>query len=82
MSPQLQILGIDKLSVAERIALVQEIWDSNPLLRQYLGRIDNPEFILYRIRPARVRYMKEWALEYIIVPFELAEISAESSITG
>jgi putative addiction module component (TIGR02574 family) len=28
MSPQLQALGIDKLSVAERIALVEEIWDS------------------------------------------------------
>jgi len=28
MSPQLEALGIDKLSVAERIALVQEIWDS------------------------------------------------------
>jgi putative addiction module component (TIGR02574 family) len=28
MSPQLQALGIDKLTVAERIALVQAIWDS------------------------------------------------------
>jgi putative addiction module component (TIGR02574 family) len=28
MSPQLQALGIDKLDVAERIALVQAIWDS------------------------------------------------------
>jgi putative addiction module component (TIGR02574 family) len=28
MSPTLQALGIDRLSVAERIALVQEIWDS------------------------------------------------------
>jgi putative addiction module component (TIGR02574 family) len=28
MSPQLQTLGIDKLNVAERIALVQAIWDS------------------------------------------------------
>jgi putative addiction module component (TIGR02574 family) len=27
MSPQLQALGIEKLSVDERIALVQEIWD-------------------------------------------------------
>ena len=44
--------------------VIQEIWQSNPLLRQYLGKIDNPEFILYRIRPTRVRYMKEWALDY------------------
>jgi putative addiction module component (TIGR02574 family) len=28
MPPTLQALGIDRLSVAERIALVQEIWDS------------------------------------------------------
>jgi putative addiction module component (TIGR02574 family) len=28
MSPTLQALGIDRLSIAERIALVQEIWDS------------------------------------------------------
>jgi putative addiction module component (TIGR02574 family) len=28
MSPTFQALGIDRLSVAERLALVQEIWDS------------------------------------------------------
>jgi putative addiction module component (TIGR02574 family) len=28
MSPTLQALGIDRLSIDERIALVQEIWDS------------------------------------------------------
>jgi len=44
--------------------LLQAIWDSNPLLRQYLGSIDNPALIVYRIVPNRVRYMKEWALEY------------------
>ena len=33
-------------------AILQEIWDANPLLLQYLRRIDNPEFIpFYRIRP-------------------------------
>src|SRR5689334_5515613 len=25
----------------------QSIWDANPLLRAYLGSIDNPEFVLY-----------------------------------
>ena len=49
--------------VAER-ALLEEIWSSNPLLRSYLGSIDNPELVVYRIRPNRVRYMREWALEY------------------
>jgi general stress protein 26 len=50
--------------------LLQSIWDDNPLLRQYLGTIDNPALILYRIVPNRVRYMKEWALEYHEVPLE------------
>ena len=51
-------------------AMLQEIWDANPLLRQYLGSIDNPELVLYRIRPTRVRYMQEWALDYHEVPLE------------
>src|SRR5262245_44654638 len=44
--------------------LLQEIWRTNPLLRQYLGSSDNPDLIVYRIVPTRVRYMQEWALEY------------------
>ena len=51
-------------------ALLQEIWDANPLLRQYLGSLDNPALIVYRIRPRRVRFMREWALEYHEVPAE------------
>ena len=45
-----------------------EIWESNPLLRRFLGSPDNPELIIYRIRPTRVRFMREWALEYHEVP--------------
>jgi general stress protein 26 len=45
-------------------ALLEEIWSKNPLLRSYLGTPDNPELIVYRIVPGRVRYMQEWALEY------------------
>jgi general stress protein 26 len=51
-------------------ALLQEIWDANPLLRNYLGSIDNPELIVYRITPEQVRYMKEWALDYHEVPLQ------------
>jgi hypothetical protein len=43
---------------------------------QYLGRIDNPELIVYRIRPTRVRCMREWALDYLAVPSESAEQAA------
>jgi general stress protein 26 len=67
---QVRITGVAEV-VTDR-AVLQEVWDSNPLLRQYLGSIDNPEFILYRIRPSRVRYMREWALEYFEVPFAQA----------
>ncbi len=53
--------------VTER-SLLEEIWNSNPLLRAYLGSIDNPELIIYRFVPNRARYMREWALEYFEVP--------------
>ncbi len=49
-------------------ALLREIWDTNPLLRRYLGSPENPALIIYRIRPERVRFMREWALEYHEVP--------------
>lgn len=49
-------------------AVRQSVWARNPLLRGFLGSIDNPEFMLYRIRPERVLFMREWALEYYEVP--------------
>ena len=48
--------------------LLEAIWEANPLLRQYLGSIDNPELIVYRVVPNRVRFMREWALEYHELP--------------
>src|SRR5262245_6079770 len=65
---QVRITGVAEV-VTDRPRL-QEIWDSNPLLRQYLGTLDNPELIVYRILPTRVRFMREWALEYHEVPFD------------
>jgi general stress protein 26 len=59
---QVRISGVAEV-VTDR-AVLQEIWDSNPLLRQYLGSLDNPELVLYCIRPTRVRFMQEWALHY------------------
>jgi general stress protein 26 len=58
--------------VAERVTdrlVRQQIWDGNSLLRIFLQSIDNPEFMLYRVTPLRVRFMREWALEYQEVPF-------------
>lgn len=65
---QVRITGVAEV-LTDR-PLLQEIWDANPLLRQYLGSIDNPQLIVYRIVPNRIRYMKEWALEYHEVPVE------------
>src|SRR2546421_11737972 len=63
---QVRITGVAEV-LSDR-ALLQDIWNNNPLLRQYLGTVDNPELIVYRIKPVRVRYMQEWALEYFEVP--------------
>jgi general stress protein 26 len=63
---QVRITGIAEVLMDR--ARLEEIWDANPLLRQYLGTIDNPALIVYRITPSRVRYMEEWALEYYEVP--------------
>lgn len=50
--------------------LLREIWDENALLRQYLGSVDDPDLIVYRITPDRVRFMREWALKYHDVPLD------------
>jgi len=65
---QVRLTGVAEV-LTDR-AMLQEIWDANPLLRQYLGSIDNPELIVYRIRPTRVRFMREWALDYHEVRLE------------
>ena len=59
---QVRITGLAEIVTDSQ--LLEEIWEANPLLRKYLGTIDNPALILYRVNPARVRYMREWALEY------------------
>ncbi|MDA1014897.1 MAG: pyridoxamine 5'-phosphate oxidase family protein [Planctomycetota bacterium] len=68
---QVRITGMAE-TVTDRVML-QEIWDTNPLLRQYLGSLDNPELIVYRIVPQQVRFMREWALEYMNVPLDAAD---------
>jgi general stress protein 26 len=65
---QVRITGIAEV-VTDR-PLLEQIWNDNPLLRQYLGSLDNPDLIVYRIVPNQVRYMKEWALHYHEVPLE------------
>lgn len=63
---QVRITGIAE--VLTEAALFREIWESNALIRRYLVSPENPALIIYRIRPKRVRFMREWALEYHEVP--------------
>jgi general stress protein 26 len=65
---QVRLTGVAHV-VTDR-ALLQEIWDANPLMRQFLGSLDNPQLIVYRIEPTQARYMQEWALEYYEVPMQ------------
>ena len=66
--------GHDQVRIAGRAevvtdrALLEAIWAENPLLRHYLGTIDNPELVVYRVVPEQVRFMREWALDYHEVP--------------
>jgi general stress protein 26 len=63
---QVRITGVAE--VVEDRPMLQRIWDGNPLLRQYLGSLENPNLVVYRIRPEQVRFMREWALDYHEVP--------------
>ena len=63
---QVRIAG--RAEVVTDRALLAAIWADNPLLRHYLGTIDNPELLVYRIVPEQVRFMREWALDYHDVP--------------
>ena len=63
---QVRITGRAEILTDESV--MQEIWQGNPLLRRYLGSSDNPELIIYKIVPNRVRFMREWALHYQEIP--------------
>jgi general stress protein 26 len=63
---QVRITGDAEILIDQ--VTMKAIWESNPLLQKFVGNIENPQLIIYRIRPTRVRFMKEWALEYHEVP--------------
>lgn len=77
-NPKVELCFLDKgddqvriTGIAERVtdrATQEEAFTRDALLRQYLRSPDNPEFVLYRVRPTQVRFMREWALEYFDVP--------------
>jgi len=63
---QVRITGVAEI-LADPV-LLEVIWKENPLLRRYLGQPDNPALIIYKIRPTRIRFMREWALSYFDIP--------------
>ncbi len=65
---QVRITAVARVVI--EAALLGAIWENNPLLRAYLKTPDNPELIVYQMSPTRVRYMREWALEYHEVPLD------------
>ena len=67
---QVRITGIAEI-LADPV-LLEAIWKNNPLLRRYLGQPDHPSLIIYRIRPIRIRFMREWALQYYEIPISTA----------
>ena len=62
---QVRITGVATIETDRSV--IAAIWEKNPLLRQYLGTPENPQFVLYRVDPKQVRFMREWALEYFEV---------------
>jgi general stress protein 26 len=68
---QVRITGLAE--IVTDTAIKAEIWNSNPQLRNYFVNVKNPDFILYRVVPTRVRFMKEWALTYREVGFQQAK---------
>ena len=65
---QVRLTGIAH-TVTDR-AVKLDLWNATPLLRMYLASVDDPQFVLYRVEPKRVRFMREWALEYFEVPVQ------------
>jgi general stress protein 26 len=63
---QVRITGIAEVVTDE--AILQEAAGANTLLHAYLETADRAQFVLYRIRPSRVRFMHEWAPQYEEVP--------------
>ena len=50
--------------------MLREIWTRFRCCGNILGTPENPELIVYCIRSVQVRYMQEWALEYVDVPIK------------
>jgi uncharacterized pyridoxamine 5'-phosphate oxidase family protein len=79
-NPNVELCYLDERNVQVRItgvaevvsdpAILEEVLGEKTLLRAYLETIDRSRFLLYRVRPAQVRYMQGWEEDYHVVPLE------------
>jgi uncharacterized pyridoxamine 5'-phosphate oxidase family protein len=74
---QVRITGLAE--VVSDAKIKQTVWDHNPHIHKYMVDPTNPDFVLYRVVPTRVRFMKEWALTYREVPFQRPPRSSEGA---
>ena len=65
---QVRLTGVAE--VVDDKQLLAEIWAENPIMPKHLGDVDNPDIILYRIKPERVIFMQEWSDTYHEVPLD------------
>jgi general stress protein 26 len=65
---QVRITGVAEVVTDE--AILQDVLGAKTLLHAYLETVDRTRFVLYRIRPARVRFMQEWSLHYHELPLD------------
>lgn len=71
---QVRISGVAE--VVDDEGLLTSLWADAPLLSRYFQDFRDPELVIYRIVPQRVRFMREWALEYHEVALSHATATA------
>jgi len=53
-----------KCSVSTEKADKQELLDLLPVMKQYVGDADNPDYVVLRLKPERIRYMGSDEMQY------------------
>ena len=53
--------------MSKRLVIVESPTKARTL-SQYLGDAHHPELLIYKVIPDDVLFMREWALEYHVVP--------------
>ena len=65
---QVRITGVIQTITDDAVRF--ELWNQSPLLQQFIPDVNDPQFVLYKVEPIQVRFMKEWALAYTEVSID------------